>query len=220
MVSNEHGNSCARAGRAITKLSAAGYRVSRPLANRSSYCDEAPGHQLLKGLVLDTETTGVLPDSDRIIELGKGPWNLLHPYGACIDRRRVAQRITDSIRAHPVRRLQGHRRRTGSPGRLPGRLARDGPLSGTQVRADDVRVPVMPLESAGFAGFWCARRSASDGAERGRSVIETPLRQSCAACDCEVGRRPVRAAVPSPGCRCASADQPVHDRSDRPSRAA
>jgi DNA polymerase-3 subunit epsilon len=47
-----------------------GYRVLRKLVPRQSFLEAAPGRRLQKGVVLDTETTGLSAESDKIIELG------------------------------------------------------------------------------------------------------------------------------------------------------
>ena len=47
-----------------------GYKVTRPLIERSFYSDEPPPAKLLKAAILDTETTGTNQATDRIIELG------------------------------------------------------------------------------------------------------------------------------------------------------
>jgi len=46
------------------------YRVLRHLVPRQEFAPAAPGRSLLKGVVLDTETTGLNPDTDKVIELG------------------------------------------------------------------------------------------------------------------------------------------------------
>ena len=47
-----------------------GYRVLRRLVPRQIFTEAAPGRRLQKGLVLDTETTGLNADNDKLIELG------------------------------------------------------------------------------------------------------------------------------------------------------
>ncbi len=47
-----------------------GYKVLRQLVPRQSFADAAPGRRLQKGVVLDTETTGLSADNDKLIELG------------------------------------------------------------------------------------------------------------------------------------------------------
>ena len=47
-----------------------GYRVMRMLAPRQQFQPALPGKRLLKGVVLDTETTGLNPQTDQVIELG------------------------------------------------------------------------------------------------------------------------------------------------------
>ncbi len=46
------------------------YRILRRLVPRLHYEDVAPGTPLMKGVVLDTETTGLNSQQDRVIELG------------------------------------------------------------------------------------------------------------------------------------------------------
>jgi DNA polymerase-3 subunit epsilon len=46
------------------------YRILRRLVPRVHYEDVAPGTPLMKGVVLDTETTGLSSKQDRVIELG------------------------------------------------------------------------------------------------------------------------------------------------------
>jgi len=46
------------------------YRILRRLVPRVHYEDVAPGTPLMKGVVLDTETTGLSSQQDRVIELG------------------------------------------------------------------------------------------------------------------------------------------------------
>ncbi len=55
---------------AIALLESNGYRVTRPFEARSTYSDLPPPAKLLKAVVLDTETTGMNPSADKIIELG------------------------------------------------------------------------------------------------------------------------------------------------------
>ena len=45
------------------------YKVVRRIAPRKAFA-ENDGRALLKGVVVDTETTGINPDQDAIIELG------------------------------------------------------------------------------------------------------------------------------------------------------
>ncbi len=47
-----------------------GYRVLRRLVPRQIFTEAAPGRRLQKGVVLDTETTGLNADTDKLIELG------------------------------------------------------------------------------------------------------------------------------------------------------
>ena len=54
----------------LAQLSNIGYRFTRPFTARESYSDIPPSEQLLKAIILDTETTGVDHAKDRIIELG------------------------------------------------------------------------------------------------------------------------------------------------------
>jgi DNA polymerase III subunit epsilon len=51
-------------------LKSQNYRVTRPFTPRLSYCDAMPPAKLLKAAILDTETTGINPVTDKIIELG------------------------------------------------------------------------------------------------------------------------------------------------------
>ncbi len=51
-------------------LESQNYRVTRPFTPRLSYCDALPPSKLLKAAILDTETTGINPVTDKIIELG------------------------------------------------------------------------------------------------------------------------------------------------------
>ena len=55
---------------AIELLSNSGYRVTRPFEAPTSYSDAPPTGKLVKAAVLDTETTGLNPTTDKIIELG------------------------------------------------------------------------------------------------------------------------------------------------------
>ncbi len=55
---------------AIVFLQSNGHRVTRPFEPRTTYSDLPPPDKLLKAAVLDTETTGMNPASDKIIELG------------------------------------------------------------------------------------------------------------------------------------------------------
>ena len=55
---------------ALELLTASGYRVTRPFEAPTSYSDVAPTGKLVKAAVLDTETTGLNPATDKIIELG------------------------------------------------------------------------------------------------------------------------------------------------------
>ena len=60
----------AQANRIAEWLARGGYRVIRPLMKRSAYCEDAPPDNLVKVAILDTETTGLDHETDRIIELG------------------------------------------------------------------------------------------------------------------------------------------------------
>lgn len=55
---------------AIALLTSNDYRVTRPFEAPNSYCDSPSTGKLLKAAVLDTETTGLNPASDKLIELG------------------------------------------------------------------------------------------------------------------------------------------------------
>lgn len=55
----------------VTKwLDEAGYRVIRPLVERAAYSTESPPGELIRVAILDTETTGIDPARDKVIELG------------------------------------------------------------------------------------------------------------------------------------------------------
>ena len=54
----------------LTWLKAKDYRVTRPFVERSFYSDAPPPAKLMKAAILDTETTGTNPLTDKIIELG------------------------------------------------------------------------------------------------------------------------------------------------------
>ena len=54
----------------VNWLKSQDYRVTRPFIPRAFYCDVSPPAKLLKAAILDTETTGVNPVTDKIIELG------------------------------------------------------------------------------------------------------------------------------------------------------
>jgi len=54
----------------LTQVSKLGYRFTRPIQNRVSYSEEAPEGELIKAVILDTETTGLNSATDKIIELG------------------------------------------------------------------------------------------------------------------------------------------------------
>lgn len=54
----------------MEQLSALGYRFTRPFTLRSSYSESSPPENLVKAIVLDTETTGTDSTKDKIIELG------------------------------------------------------------------------------------------------------------------------------------------------------
>lgn len=54
----------------IDWLKSKDYRIICPFAPRTSYCVEPPPGKLLKAAILDTETTGVNLNSDKIVELG------------------------------------------------------------------------------------------------------------------------------------------------------
>ena len=54
----------------LAQLSVYGYRFTRPFSSRTNYSESAPPANLVKAIVLDTETTGIDIKNDRIIELG------------------------------------------------------------------------------------------------------------------------------------------------------
>jgi len=54
----------------INKLTQLGYRFTEPIKTREAFSDEVPPEKLIKAIVLDTETTGLDPLTDKIIELG------------------------------------------------------------------------------------------------------------------------------------------------------
>lgn len=54
----------------LTRISELGYRFTRPIQSRTSYSEETPDGELIKAVILDTETTGLNSASDKIIELG------------------------------------------------------------------------------------------------------------------------------------------------------
>ena len=54
----------------LTWLKEKDYRVTRPYVERSFYSDAPPPAKLLKAAILDTETTGTIQLTDKIIELG------------------------------------------------------------------------------------------------------------------------------------------------------
>jgi DNA polymerase-3 subunit epsilon len=51
-------------------LQRANYRVIRPLNIRTQFSADLPPEDLITVAILDTETTGVIPEKDKIIELG------------------------------------------------------------------------------------------------------------------------------------------------------
>jgi len=54
----------------LERLAALGYRFTRPLVTPETYCDLPSTTRVRKGIVLDTETTGLDAQTDSIIELG------------------------------------------------------------------------------------------------------------------------------------------------------
>ena len=54
----------------LSKLTELGYRFTYPLPDRTKYSDANPPEKLFKVVILDTETTGLNPETDKIIELG------------------------------------------------------------------------------------------------------------------------------------------------------
>jgi len=54
----------------IDWLKSQGHKVIRPFTPRTFYCDAPPPAKLLKTAILDIETTGINPTTDKIIELG------------------------------------------------------------------------------------------------------------------------------------------------------
>lgn len=54
----------------LLQLTELGYRFTRPLKNRSTYSNESQPDNLIKAIILDTETTGLNQQTDKIIELG------------------------------------------------------------------------------------------------------------------------------------------------------
>lgn len=54
----------------LSMLTELGYRFTYPLPDRTEYSDANPPEKLFKAVILDTETTGLNPETDKIIELG------------------------------------------------------------------------------------------------------------------------------------------------------
>lgn len=54
----------------LAELEGLNYRFTRPISERTSYSDEVPPEKLIKAIILDTETTGLKKETDKIIELG------------------------------------------------------------------------------------------------------------------------------------------------------
>lgn len=54
----------------LNKLTVLGYRFTAPIKTRETFSNETPPEKLIKAIVLDTETTGLDPLTDKIIELG------------------------------------------------------------------------------------------------------------------------------------------------------
>lgn len=54
----------------LSRLEELGYRFTAPLKIREKFSDDEPPEKLIKAIVLDTETTGLEPSTDKIIELG------------------------------------------------------------------------------------------------------------------------------------------------------
>lgn len=61
------------------------YRVLRRLVPRHEYEPAPPGTQLVRGVVLDTETTGLLSGQDKVIELGMVLFEF-DPVTGCVHR--------------------------------------------------------------------------------------------------------------------------------------
>lgn len=55
---------------AIESIKSLGFKIIRPLMPRESYSDTLPSEKLLKAAIIDTETTGLDHETDKIIELG------------------------------------------------------------------------------------------------------------------------------------------------------
>lgn len=70
MENNLHIDSDEEIQELVVRLSELGYRFTKPLKNKVSYSEGIPEGELIKAVILDTETTGLNSETDKIIELG------------------------------------------------------------------------------------------------------------------------------------------------------
>ena len=84
------------------------YRILRRLVPRVHYEDVAPATTLMKGVVLDTETTGLSSQDDQVIELGMIAFEFDPVLGTVHSVREVFDELEDPGRPIPPETTQVH----------------------------------------------------------------------------------------------------------------
>ncbi|TRZ66907.1 MAG: DNA polymerase III subunit epsilon [Rhodocyclaceae bacterium] len=92
----------------LSRLTDLGYRFTRPLVTPKSYCESPTATRLRKGIVLDTETTGLDPLADDIIELGMVVFEYSPDTGQLYRVLEVFNQLEDPVKPIPPESTKIH----------------------------------------------------------------------------------------------------------------